>query len=437
MAKHAKTQIIKAPTYTEAVAKAKMMLGADFSIVSRRDIKEKTLFSKFMTGKLGGDALAVELEVAPGPVEPPSGKRPEPARENPLLRSYTKALEGVEKHSPSAKAAMAAAAKPFVSVGETTAGIAGRLDEFQKELQATRREYAEAFARMSDFLSLQARGGMPAASPALIEYHRRLIQARVAEAVSRDIVEEIERDRPGVPDGPELERLIRDAVARRLPCAGPVLLEEGKPTVIALVGPSGVGKSTSIVKLAIHFAMHRGKSIGLINEDLRRPGADGQINNLGRMLGVSVSTATEPGEIRDVVKSMSGRDVVLIDTGGRSPRDATDIRRLQGILEAAGADEIHLLLSGVSSEDFLRDTVERYRPSGFNRILLSKLDECFSFGAIVNLGSDLDVGFSYLTTGPDYNRPIEQAEAASLAELVLGRRRIEPQGDDNGESSVT
>ncbi|MCC8116615.1 MAG: hypothetical protein LIP18_05600, partial [Planctomycetes bacterium] len=297
----------------------------------------------------------------------------------------------VEKHSPSAKAAMAAAAKPFVSVGETTAGIAGRLDEFQKELQATRREYAEAFARMSDFLSLQARGGMPAASPALIEYHRRLIQARVAEAVSRDIVEEIERDRPGVPDGPELERLIRDAVARRLPCAGPVLLEEGKPTVIALVGPSGVGKSTSIVKLAIHFAMHRGKSIGLINEDLRRPGADGQINNLGRMLGVSVSTATEPGEIRDVVKSMSGRDVVLIDTGGRSPRDATDIRRLQGILEAAGADEIHLLLSGVSSEDFLRDTVERYRPSGFNRILLSKLDECFSFGAIVNLGSDLDV----------------------------------------------
>ncbi len=424
MANDSKTAIVKAPTYTEALVKAKTMFGSDFSIVSRRDIKESNLFSKLTSGKLGGDALAVELEIAPGLPEA-SEKKKSDAPPNPLLRSYTKALEGMEKHSPNVRKAMANAAAPYVTIGETGTGLAGRLDEFQKELRETRREYASAIEEMRMMLSLQARGGLPAVGPELLAIYRNLADKNIGDALARDIVEDLQRELPARTTTNQMQEYLLRSLARRIPCAGPVLPSEGRPTVVALVGASGVGKSTSVVKLAIHFTMHMGKSVGVINEDLRRPGADGQINNLGRMFGIGVTTATEATEIRDVVKSMSGREVILIDTGGRSPRDARGIERLAGILRAAGVDETHLLLSGVSSEETMRQTVRRFQPLNFNRVMLTKLDECITHGCLVNIGADLAAGLSYVTTGPDYTCPIEQADGVELAELVLGLRELE------------
>ncbi len=433
MANDSQTAIVKAPTYTEALFKAKTMFGSDFSIVSRRDVRESNLFSKLTSGKLGGDALAVELEIAPGLPEAVEKKKTE-APPNPLLRSYTKALEGVEKHSPNVKSKMANAAAPYVSIGETSTGLALRLDEFQKELRESRREYASALEEMRSMLSLQARGGLPAVGPELLTIYRDLTDKNITDALAREIVEDVQREAPGRIDAAGGRELLRRAVARRIPCAGPVLPAEGRPTVVALVGASGVGKSTSVVKLAIHFTMHRGKSVGVINEDLRRPGADGQINNLGRMFGIGVTTATEASEIADVVKSMSGRDVIFIDTGGRSPRDEKGIRRLGEILRAAGVDETHLLLSGVSSEETMRQTVRRYQPVNFNRIMLTKLDECITHGCLINIGADLDTGLSYVTTGPDYTCPIEQADGMELAKLVLGMRELEPEIDGDKAS---
>ncbi|MCC8190005.1 MAG: hypothetical protein LIP77_05115 [Planctomycetes bacterium] len=197
-----------------------------------------------------------------------------------------------------------------------------------------------------------------------------------------------------------------------------------------MVGPSGVGKSTSVVKLAIQYRMKGGKSVGVVNEDLRRPGADGQITNLGRLFGISVNTVAEPEEMADVVQSLANRDVILVDTGGRSPRDARGIDRLARILRAADADEIHLLLSGVSSEKMMRETVARYEPSGFDRIIMTKLDECVSFGSLVNVGSGLAAGISYVTTGPDYTTPIQPADSGELADIVLGLATVAVEPDE-------
>ena len=433
MSRDSKTQIFKGKTYTEALVKAKSKLGKDISIVNRRDVRESNLFSKLTSGKLGGDSLSVELEVALTPPEPARAKTALPAAPNPLLRSYAKALEGVEKHSPRAIQAMTSAAVPFASVGEASTGIAGRLDEFQKALEKTSRENADLRDELRLMITLQARGGVPAVAPSLLDCYRRLADADVAEALAREIVEEMQRDRPGVSEALQLQRDLLETVARRIPTAGPVLPAEGRPTVVALIGASGVGKSTSVVKLAIQYVMHGGKSVGVINEDLRRPGADGQINNLGKIFGIPVTTASEPEEIADVVKSLSGKDIILLDTGGRSPRDARGIERLAEILRAAGTDETHLLLSGVSSEKTMRETAVRYRPAGFDRVLLTKLDECVSYGPVVNVGAELENGFSYVTTGPDYTKPIEPADAFRLAELVLGLREIDA-GTGDGEA---
>lgn len=426
MPSDAKTQIFRGNSYTEALLKAKKVFGGDFSIVTRRDVREANLFSKLTSGKLGGDNVAVELEVAPGPPEP---RRPEPKRlsggEHPLLRSYAKAMEGAEKHAPATKQAMTAAAAPYVAVGETSTGVAARLSEFQKELERHGRENAALREEVRTIVTLQARGGVPAVSPRLLDWHRRLTANDVSAALARELVETVQRERPDMAESEEIETTLLQAVAQRFPAAGPLLLREAGPTVVALVGASGVGKTNCMAKLAIHFTMGLRKSVGLVNEDCRRPGAESQIYNLNRIFGIPVSTATKPEEMADVVKSMAGRDLIILDTGGRSPRDARGIEKLADILRAIGAQETHLLLSGVQSEKTLRETMIRFRPTGFNRVILTKLDECVSFGNLLNIGSDMAEGLSYMTCGPNYNQPIEPADASILAELVLGVREID------------
>lgn len=429
-AKNSKTQVFRGTTYTEALLKAKKEFGSEFSIVKRRDVREANLFSKLTSGKLGGDNLAVELEVAPSSPEP-KAKEPPPltGAAHPLLRSYTKALEGAEKHDPAVKKAMTAAATPFVSVGETSSGIAGKLAEFQKVLDQNRKENASLRDELRMLFTLQAKGGVPSVSPALLDAYSRLSKADVSDEMGREIVEELERECPGVNNPEETERRLLFSLARRFPMAGPLLPSESGPTVIAVIGASGVGKSTSISKLAIQYFMNEQKSVGVINEDLRRPGADSQINNLGRLFPISVSSASEPEEVRDALRSMSGKDLILLDTGGRSPLDKKGIDRLAQIIDVVGATETHLVLSGVSSEKTMRETVNRYRPTGFNRIIVSKLDECISFGSLLNVCSEVAVGLSYLTTGPTYTKPMEPADGMMLAELVLGLRGIEVESD--------
>lgn len=445
--KDPKTQVFRGNSYTEALLKAKKVFGGDFSIVTRRDVREANLFSKLTSGKLGGDNVAVELEVAaslpePRRTESASAQQAQRAEGNSLLlRSYKKAMEGAEKHSPDAKQLMTAAAKPYVSVGETATGIAAGLADLRKELEKHNRENALLRDEVRTIVTLQARGGVPAVAPNLLDCYRRLTAGDVSEALARELVETMQRERPDIGSGEpgETDSVLLQTVSRRFPAAGSLLLDDANPgaTVVAIVGASGVGKTTCLAKLAIHFALTMRKSVGLINEDCRRPGAEGQINNLYRMFGIPVSTAGEPEKIADAAKSMAGRDLIILDTCGRSPRDAAGMERLAEIVQAAGARETHLVLSGVQSERMLRESMARFRPTGFNRVILTKLDECVSFGTLLNIGSDMAEGLSYMTCGPDYMKPIEPADPHVLAELVLGIREIDGGSESLAEAGLS
>lgn len=422
MAKHMNTHIFKAKSTAEAIGKAKSAMGPNIVIVSHKKVAEPNLFSKL---KLGGAALSVELEVAAADPEP-EAKKPAAGVPNPVLaKSYAKALETAEKFGPGAKRAMAAAAAPYASVGEAAGGVAKQLEEMKRELSAARRENADRWDKMRTLVSLQARGGVPAVSPAFLDCYRSLTAAGVGGDLARDIAEKLQRDLPGENDPALVEAALLKELARRIPVAGPILPGAGKPLVVALVGASGVGKSTAAAKLAIQFFMRHKKAIGIINEDMRRPGAVAQLANIGTIAAASVVNVSKPEEIADSARSMAGKDLILLDTSGRSPRDKGDIAGLAEVLKAAGAHETHLLLSAVTSEKDLRHTVEAYAPVKFGRVILTKLDECVSPGVIVNVGADLAAGLSYVTTGADYfTRPIEAADQDFLAELILGRREI-------------
>lgn len=429
MARDGKTHIIRAKTFTEAVSKAKSKFGSDFNIVTRRDIREEAgLFRKLTGGKL--EAPEVELEIMPASDRKPSDPKPGPVAPNPLLRTYEKAREGAEKHSAAARQAMTASALPYLDVGTAANGIAACLDEVRQALRKAAEDNATLRKDVVDLMSLQARGGLPAVGGEFLGFFRRLVDADIGADLAREIIEAIQRARPDLVGEEAILAAVRAEVARRIPAAGPILAREAGPTVVSLVGPSGMGKSTALAKLAIAHAYANGgrTKVGLVNEDLHRPGADRQLVNLAGLIGVPMVSANDPTGIADAVRSMSGRDLVLVDTAGRSPTDAAGIERLGELLRAAGTSEAHLVLSGSCSLRMMRSSAERFRAIGFNRTIITKLDECERLGEILNFAADLAEGLSYVTDGSDYSRPVLAADSGRLADLILGLTRIEEGG---------
>ncbi len=433
MAKRRNTHVFRGKTCTEAIRKARAKLGKNILIVNRRNVRIENLFSKLTSGKLGGDSVEVELEVevgSPGEQpEAPAARSETPGRPNSnqlLDKTYAKARELAENYAKSMTN------PPKAEIGEAATGIAGRLDDIKQVVEMLNRENKLALERANQenremrdefrrLLSLQARGGMPVVRPELLAEYQRLVEEDIAEDLARELVEELETQAQKI--GVTVEVIRRElckSMARRIPAAGPILLKRDGPTVVALIGPTGVGKSTTIAKLAVDFSMHHGKSVGLINEDRSRPGADSQLKNLGQIMGLRAVTADSPEETARFIRSMSDLDLILLDTGGRSPRDKQGLDELAAFIKAARPDETHLVIPTGLAEKTTLEVAGRFRKVGFDRIILTKLDEAMTHGAIINIAAKLADGLSYVTTGPKYTESLVAADCSQLAGLVMG-----------------
>lgn len=430
MAKKHRTHVFRGKTCTDAINKAKAKLGKNISVVSRRNVKMENLFSKLTAGKLGGDSIEVELEVAvndpdaepKAPPVKPAGNTNFVAPSHLLNKTYAKALEQAEKR------AIPPQALPKAEIGEAASGLAGKLDDLTRAVERSNREKDELREEFYRMMAIQARGGLPKVDAPLLDQYNQLVDSDMAEELARELVEGIE-DKGGPVDPEAAREELCEAVAKRIPAAGPILLhDDGRPTVVALIGPTGVGKSTTIAKLAVDFTVRMKKLVGLINEDRTRPGADGQLKNLGHIMGIPAESADSPEHVGRIVRSMSGLDLILLDTGGRSPRDREGLDELARVVRAANPHEVHLTLTTGASEKAVFETVARFKQVGFDRIIFTKLDENATHGALFNMASKLAEGLSYVTTGQKYTESLVSADSHILAGLVMGKYLVEEGG---------
>ncbi|MGI9456559.1 MAG: flagellar biosynthesis protein FlhF [Aeoliella sp.] len=254
---------------------------------------------------------------------------------------------------------------------------------------------------------------------AMFEAFTDLIEADVDEATARELVDSLPTEGLGnSPNG--VRELLFQQVQRELATTGPIEITPGARRLVALVGPTGVGKTTTIAKLAANYRLLEKKRVGLITVDTYRVAAVEQLRTYADIIDLPMEVVATPREMREAVQRMEDLDLVLLDTAGRSPRDEVQIQELKSMLGESQADEVHLVLSSTAAPKSLLTTAQKFAEVGATSLLLTKLDEAMSLGHLLALLRNCRLPVSYLTNGQNVPDDIEVADAGRLAEALLG-----------------
>lgn len=200
--------------------------------------------------------------------------------------------------------------------------------------------------------------------------------------------------------------------------ANPPVLEGHR--VIALVGPTGVGKTTTLAKLAARFTLEHGKKVALVTADTYRIGAVEQLRTYARIMGIPLEIGLSPEEVSAGVQKHADKDIVLIDTVGRSQRNEEHLAELKTFVDAAKPTDTYLVVAASLSNSIQREVVDKFTAFSPTSLVMTKLDESEEYGGLVNLPLKTGLGISCITAGQNVPQDIDFADAGIIARLVTG-----------------
>jgi flagellar biosynthesis protein FlhF len=193
----------------------------------------------------------------------------------------------------------------------------------------------------------------------------------------------------------------------------------GGPVILALVGPTGVGKTTTVAKMASEALLRRNLKVGLINLDSYKVAAFDQLGTYAKILNVPFRSCATVDDLRAAIQDFQSLDLVIVDTTGRSQRDPEQLREMQTMLSQIPQLRTQLVLSVTTRDAELYDMANRFsmfRPQG---IIVSKLDEATIYGSIYNVSQKVKLPLLYFTTGQRVPEDIEEATPERVAALIL------------------
>lgn len=298
-------------------------------------------------------------------------------------------------------------------------GGLGRLVGGQRvEITAAPADEAPVAPRVAGLKSA-SRDGMPSGLTGDARTHyTKLIQSAVAADIAERIVRRAQSaTRRDGNDGAiaSMKRLI----AAMIPACEDIDGGAGGSRRVALVGPAGVGKTTTLAKLAAHHKLRRNREVAIISTDCYRVGAPLQIERYAEIIGAPSAVVTTPRALKAALYRFADSDLILIDTPGAGPRDEARFTHMRELLATAAPDEIHLALPGSMSLDAQLQTVRAFAPLQPTHVALTKLDEAVGFGVVLNTIDQLHLRLSYLTSGQGIPDDLIHACGERVAELVL------------------
>lgn len=254
----------------------------------------------------------------------------------------------------------------------------------------------------------------PERGPASLRlFYRRLAEQDVPDTTAQALLGGVQRKGKLTPAA--VRRLLADRLTVT-PCSWD--RTEGRPRRIAFVGPTGAGKTTTMAKVAAKAQLAHGRRIGLVTMDTYRIGAIPQLKVYAELLRAPLEVAAQPTEMARALRALASRDLVFIDTIGRSPLGRS-MEELIPFLEAAGADEVHLVLPATTrSADLLKaaGAFARLRP---NRLCFTKLDETAHYGGILTVSHETGLPLTWLGVGQEVPDDLEEARGERIATAIV------------------
>ena len=246
-----------------------------------------------------------------------------------------------------------------------------------------------------------------------------------AQDIDDDIITDMIRRMPpeavmGDKDAPEAAKALKGYLFRALRLQeGIILRKDNKPKIVALIGATGVGKTTTLAKIAARFVLEQGVSAALITADTYRISAVEQLKTYSDIIGLPLEIVYAPDELKDAIRKHRDKQLILIDTAGRSQHNESQMKELRDFLAAEEGIERHLVLSATTKNRDAMDILGKFSECRPDHIIFTKTDETASLGLIVNLLSKSRASLSYLTTGQSVPDDIFPARADTLAGLLL------------------
>lgn len=278
---------------------------------------------------------------------------------------------------------------------------------------------AEIRTLVGEVLEYESAGRL---SPLLTNAHRSLVSRGIDEELAYEIVQQVDFN-PSL-DNEVMQRQLTQELIKRLPRAvPPPNRETHEPTIIALVGPTGVGKTTTIAKLATKFRLQQGRSVAMVTADTYRIAAIDQLQQYAELFDSTLKVAGTAEQMRTAIASCRQADIVLIDTAGRSAADGERIQETADILQIANPNEIHLVLSAATSRTATKKAVESYSRTRYDRIIVTKLDEVMVVGEMVSSLCFMNKPMSWFTNGQDISTHIDLARPSKLVESIWSDQR--------------
>lgn len=369
------TKTYVAPTKLEALLKIREELGADAVILSERTVQKGGLFNK-------KPMVEIVVGIKSAEPEPKAEPRPAPKAEP----------KGIEEYDPTQ----------------------ARLRRLEREMQ----EIRALVQTLHTYLTEQAGitlddASLATTAVATLGDEHPLLRPLLNAGVEPELARELLRSVPRIPQNAAVDALKRTLTAR-IPVGGALPRESRQRQIALLVGPTGVGKTTTIAKLAAIHALDYNRKVALLSLDTYRIGAIQQLRTYAELMNLPLHIATNADEVREGLELFRDYDLVLIDTIGRGQRDEAHLQEMrQALLPVKGA--VYLTLSATADTATLLDAAQRFAIFEPNAIILTKLDEAVRTGNCVNLALRASLPLAYFTTGQRVPEDICHADAQALA----------------------
>ncbi|HBM74134.1 MAG TPA: flagellar biosynthesis protein FlhF [Clostridiaceae bacterium] len=352
-----------ADNVSDALSMIKTELGKEAVIISRRNVKQKGLFGVFLPRRIEITAAVDDMT------------KKEPLLLDKVLETK-KAYEKVEVEK---------------ELGEVKEMLKKLVDGKPKPARRERKSSLKRLLLESDV-------------------SEDVIDAITHEARSKDKYKSSTR----LPDSAIIEQMQQKLKACQI----------HKGRVHAFIGPTGVGKTTTIAKIAGMHALNTNEKVGLITIDTYRIGAVEQLKIYADILGIPLEVVNSVSDIKRSMDNLKDCDTIFVDTTGRSTKNVMQLSELKLYLDRIKPDVTYLVVSMTTKYRDLLHILEGFSTINYNSIILTKLDETSTYGSVLNVAYNAKAPISYITKGQNVPDDIKEADAQELIGLILGEVTI-------------